>query len=292
MQVTRAFSGTLSDVGKTSNRQISWGVTGLVTGYQNKVDFINQTIADFLKNDCGVDAVYEVREGSTYKFLWIYGVPFLLSPASASANNFAFYGPLYATALNSGSTSSGSSLSTFFSAYSAGNYSFSLLFTGNPQTGFALRIRPYNTVSISYSFCFKFFKAKNLFNGANSVMWTASAPTSDYYISANGIDLLEDGSINKDSFSTALVHCQIILPTKAVVKQSNPGKLPLVPLISGVWEVQGIYQRPFGFDLPTASQASSETQVEIELSGRKFIVTNSDSPHQYYLCMGLIEVSS
>ena len=55
MQISKSYSGTVESPAVTSSRDISWGVTSKQNLYTNLVDFVNQTVAAFLHNDCGVD---------------------------------------------------------------------------------------------------------------------------------------------------------------------------------------------------------------------------------------------
>lgn len=301
MQISKSYSGTVENPAVTSSREISWGVTSKQNLYTNLVDFVNQTVADFLHNDCGVDTVYEVREGSDYKFLWIYNVPFLFTPAAVSSYSMTyFYGPLSTTALSTGQYGSSSTYhSKLFAEIptkaNGGSYDFGLVFSGNPNTGFMLRFKYYSGTSIGQTFNFCFAKAKNLLNGKDAVVWKyrSSMSASPYFNEyMNGVDLNDDGSVAADSFSASVSAFSGILNTKEVLRTSNPGKLPLVPMIvGGIWRVDGIFQRPTNFNLPVANAATMEQQTEIQLSGRNFILAAIDAVNTNYMNFGLIEVS-
>lgn len=297
MQVSKSYSGNIASVGSATARQASYGADANITTYQNRVDFVNQTIADFLSTECGVDAAYEVRAGSSAKFLWIFGVPFLFANASATSYYFGFYGPFNATVLNTGSTSSTNTpnlYSLFFPNNNSGtDYNFTLYFDGDPDAGFVLRIR-IRTAAISNGFFFAFLKATNIINGKNAVVWKYSLKNSSEYFGyyANGIDINEDGTMDLDSFSPTPVDRYVPrLSSKAIDKTSNPGKFPLVPVLFGVWQAENIYQQPGNFGLPEALTTITETQAAIEIMGRKFIITCSDSSTAAYLRidLGLIE---
>ncbi len=283
MQVIRAFSGTLPAVGSAAARPFSFGMTNTASMYTNKVDFVNQTIADFLHDDCGVDAVYEARDGSTHRFLWICDVPFFFSMAS-NVNVFTVYGPYSTTAL--GQTFS------LFSGAAAGAYSFSLAFTGNPATGFALRFKVYNATSIQTNILFRFMKATNLCNGKQSLVWVYGndATIANTIPNANGIDLNEDGSMDRDGFSSTVVAYHPSLNAKTANKLGAQGKFPLVPMLIGIWKPEGIYCHIRGFDLPEALSISTEIQTELMISGRRFINTVAESPRAGFINMGLVEV--
>lgn len=286
MQLIKTYEGVLDPVGATGVRPSSYGVAGNVTVYPAKVDFINRLIADFLKNDCGVNAAYEMRGGDTASFLWVNGAPFLFAPPTASVNYFNFYGPFYAPALVTGSGTS------FFVRATAGDYSFRLAFAGNPKTGFALRATPYYaTNSFAATLCFRFARATNLLNGRDALVWVYNNTVTNTIVSdANGIDLLEDGSMDAGSFSSPAITYLPSLNGKAVNKTSAAGKFPLAPLLIGPWKLSGIYQHVRGFGLPSALGSHVDAQCEVEISGRRFINTTYESVAAGYINLGLIEV--
>lgn len=299
MQVTKTYSGTVSLEDAAERRTISFGTSSTVSVYPSKVDTVNTIIANFLRTECGVDAWYMPKSGSTDSFLWIWGVPFLFN--IAGKNSYAaFYGPLSGSALNAGAASSpkyNAGLSTLFNG-ETGTYSFGLVFAGNPNNGFALRFKTYNSTSVSQYFAIRFMKCVNLINGLNSVVWgaenvysTNSDTTSVLLGGLNGIDLNADGTIKEDSFSNTLMAYDPLLRTKPVHHSSNGGALPLVPLCVGPYRANGIYLRPVGFGIPYAVSVSTEVQAEITVSGRSFLVTNSDSININYINMGLIETT-
>lgn len=305
MQISKEYAGNIDAVGSSSARQVSYGATGTVTTYQNRVDFVNQTIADFLSEECGVDAAYEVRTGSDVKFLWIFGVSFLFSPASSSNYHFGFFGPFNENALNPGAlnnsngTTSGSvnyhlsSYSKLFPSNTTGtDYNFTLYFDGDPGKGFVLRIK-IGTSNISNGFFFAFMKAKNIINGKNAVVWKygngGDSYSSGHWV--NGIDINADGTMDQNSSSTTAISAYYpCLLSRTVDKTSNLGKMPLVPVQFGIYEAVNMYQRPIGFDLPIAMTTVTETQAVIEVSGRKFLVTCSDNSDYTCINLGLIEV--
>lgn len=308
MQVSKLYEGNIANIGTASARQVSYGVSTTVSVYQNRVDLVNQTVADFLHNVCGVDAAYEARAGSSYKFLWIYNVPFLFCNSSSTIYYFAFYGPLYATALNPGTnsnsgTSSGVSSglvanSLFFPNNNSGtNYKFTLYFDGDPEKGFALRIKGLTYANISNGFYFTFAKAKNILSGRDAVIWKyggAVSGSAGQYV--NGVDLDENGEMVESSFSNNYINYYPTLFTKEPNKTDNPGKFPLVPMLFGAWKPENIYQRPSGFDLPAPVATTEEIQAAISIAGRKFIVTSQElSPAKVmssnYMNLGLLEVT-
>lgn len=291
MQVTKSFSGTLDNLGSSSARQVSYGATATESTYWNRNDFLNQTIADFLHDDCGVDAAYEVRAGSSNKFLWIYDVPFLFSEttiSTSSGQQSRFYGPLNGATLYY-------AVNRCFASASSNTYNFKLNFCGNPSNGFCLRFVLYGTSIPNSGYKFVFCKAKNMLTQKDSVVFKYSnvTPTSNILIlnAANAIDINEDRSIDEISFNTDHVPYTPVLQTKNAIKADSGGKFPLVPLTFGIWKTTGFYLHPKGFGLPNALAASNEVQTEVSISGRRFIVTTLDDLKSSYINCGLIEVN-
>lgn len=303
MQVTKSYAGTVALESSTASRALSYGTTATTNVYPSKVNTVNNIIANFLSSECGVDAWYGAKSGSADSFLWIYGVPFLFN-ILGNTSYAAFYGPLSGNALLNGSDGTSSNvgynrgLSKLFNG-ETGTYSFSLIFAGNPNNGFSLRFKTYGSNSISQYFMFRFMKGSNLINGLNAVVWSATSIYSNgspdiatpLLGGMNGIDLNANGTIKEDSFSTATLSYDPLLHTKAVHKTSNGGALPLLPLRVGPYRMNGIYYRPAGFNLPNSASVTSEIQAEITVSGRSFLITNTDSIGLTHINMGLIETT-
>ena len=286
MQISKSYSGTLPSVGSTSNRTYIFGVASTATVYQVKLDFINQTIADFLHDECGVDAAYEVRYGDTNKWLWMNGVPFLFVLRSNSS------GVWLSVPYDTSAPTSNYSISVF-SGKSSGIYSFSLLFAGNPRTGFSLRFKAYNSAAVAPT-GFRFMKAKNVANGKDAMVFVYGNPsinTPGVGGNANGIDLNEDGTIDPASFSGVYISYLFSLYGKDVNKNSAKGKFPLVPMMAGIWQLTGIYCHIRGFGIPAAQSCTTEMQTEIEISGRRFLNTVAEAAGGSYINIGLIEVT-
>lgn len=279
MQVTKAYSGETTP-GTSAARQISYGITNTSVVYGGKTDFLNQTIADFLHDECGVNATYEVRNGSTEKFLWINGVPFLFAVIGTYSH---FYGPYSIVAVSAVAN-------TLFSATASGVYSFSLMFTGNPETSFVLRFKNYNGSILTCPFCF--MKAENVVNGKGVLVWRANNTISGFAAtSANGIDLNVDGTMDETSFSSTATNYFPVLQSKASNKAADPDKIPLVPLMVGVWQIPGVYCHLANWNIPAAMTMTTENQTEFSISGRRFISTTTDTLATTYINMGLIEVT-
>ncbi len=286
MQVTKAYAGTLVGSNVSSSRPTQFGNTKNLAGYWDKIDFINQTIADFLKKECGVEAAYESRHGEANKYLWIYGAPFLFYQYSTSSTSFNFAGPYTSSfSVNVPGVSGYTSLS-FYSAAAARDYSFSIVFTGNPKTGFTLRFINYNAKVPNNGYYVSFIKAKNLLNQKDSVVWKAVGLKTCY-----GIDLNEDGMPDKESMPAAVLNFENRAYTEAANKAVSGGNFPLIPMRFGIWKPEGFYLFPDKFGVPAALGANTEMQTEIEISGRKFINTVPETTSYSYINLGLIEVT-
>lgn len=304
MQLRKYYNGSISALGSTRARTYSYGNTRTISQYDNKTDFINQTIADFLHDDCGVDATYEIRQGSTEKFLWIYGVPFLFSENSISGTSLTginCYGPT----IGNISVQSLSYTQRIYIFASPSNvlYNFSLVFAGNPKNGFCLRFSPYNSTSIVANTNLIFVKTKNILNNKDSVVFnypaqsfTVPGPIKNCYF----VDINDDGSpdLVNTSFSYMIGYFPhlLSLPNNLSFDFSD-NKFPLVPIMFGYCKANGIYCVPTGFGLPAAQSGTIEVQPEIEIAGRKFIVTSIDgnngsaSNGAIYINLGLIDVT-
>lgn len=293
MQISETFSGEVTLEAKTESRERSFGSTGTVSVYPSKVDTINSIIANFLRVTCGVDAYYEERDGSDYRFLWIYDVPFLLS-FSGTANNAVFYPPFGAASVST--STDGTSVSNFFSG---AKYSFGIVFCGNPNNGFSMRFKTYNSTSVSTNLVLRFMRGENIINGENGVVWNAKSiystgnqsDASPMLGGANGVDL-NNRTVSAESFSTgADMYYTPRLFTKEVHRTSNDGALPLVPLCIGPYRINGMYLHPRHFGLPAAHSLSTEVQAEVTIGDRSFLVTANESGGCSYINMGLIETT-
>lgn len=300
MQITKTYSGEITLEEKTEKREYSYGGSGTMSVYPSKVDTVNNIIAGFLRSICGVTAFYEPREGSDYPFLWIWDVPFLFT-FNGTANNVLFCPPCgaaYASTSYQRSTSSTTDVSNFFSG---NKYSFSIVFTGNPDNGFVIRFKNYNASSFSSNFVLRFMKCENLINGSDAVVWghksiysdenSDSSSVTNYMLSGmNGIDVVNH-IINQGSFSTEFIKYSPHLFTKKIHRESNDGALPLVPLHVGPYRANGIYLRPVGFGLPNSASITAEVQNEITIGSRSFVITNNDGTNANLINMGLIETT-
>lgn len=300
MQVKKSYTATV-DAGTNINRTYSYGMTNTTSTSDTRTDYFNQVIADFL-SECGVDAAYEARGESADKYLWIRGVPFLFEynyNSSVKKYGHYLYFPYCTTAVWSGCA--------FIYNGSSGDVSFSLLFTGNPRTGFCLRWVPYGTTNVDYGSQMVFYKAKNMINGRDATVWRLGTGTSSYsYVYPFYAVDIQDGIFDKDTYTVQghLADVALLLPN--IQYEQDPKKILLVPVTVANWQLEGVYKTPAGY-FPLPVNGYTEEQTEVEMGGRRFIVTsyitlpsvNANSPNNYYginlsssyLNLGLIEVT-
>lgn len=294
MQVRKIYSGALEDVTETVTRPYSFGMTATMQLNAAKTDFINQTIADFLSQDCGVDAAYEDRGSSGQKWLWIFGCPFLFTdPASTSNHKVGIYGPFSTTSLTENISS--------FEIFSSKNYSAVFQFAGNPSTGFSLFAYGYNDRQLNYGF--KVVKATNILNGRNALFYalgdqqtystsSSSQPAPPVMVAgASCVDFDETGAPDKASIGVDMPYMPYI-DTTAGMYSANSGKIPLVPIRVNLWELTGCYCYPRNWGVPVPFNAATQLQAEFEIGGRRFISTTPNSGSlSNYINLGLIEVT-
>lgn len=304
MQKIQAYNDSIT-LGSTSKRTVSYGKSTTQTLYVNKVDFFNQTVADFL-SDCGVDAAYESRGVSEDKFLWIYGVPFLFTPKSSGTSGnanetFNLYYPYDSTPAVTTSVD-------IFSAYNKNDYSFYLIFTGNPKTGFVLRNTTYTSnAPTAASIIIRFMRTVNTINGKNGLAWSSNPGTGipkDDYTSFTESDFTQyalyyhiaepiDNIIEESTYSPNTANSSIYFITRDIDKQLYPGKIPLVQVKVGeVRTVPGVYHIPSkNYQFPASESYNSILQTETEIDGRRFIVMSGYSFNTSKLNLPIIEVT-
>lgn len=303
MQKTKSYSGTIA-LGSATSRRLSYGRTNTAVSYKNKVDILNTTIANFLKNECGVDATYANKGTTTNSggnsFLWIYGIPFLYTPLYGN-DPLRLFGPLSETEICKSSTSN-----DVFSGVTSGDYNFTLFFTGNPNTAFSLRMTSYNTNTINSLMILRFMKATNSISGTDSAIWygcdvsgtTGSASTNGGLVWSTGqyIRNLYGGEISNTVLDiTGLTTMEaraamLSYPWTSEDMIKNKNKLLLMPFVAGRWKVPGVYFHPENFSLLPPATATTEIQTEMEVDGRRFIITMGSSYSGNRINMPLIEV--
>ena len=299
MQVKKSYLGTIENLGTTNSRLRMIDATNSVGQYGIITDFVNQTIANFLHDECGIDARYGIGEGSTEKFLWIFGAPFLFYAYGVSGTSMGYWE--CAGYCNSGGryvpliTNMDKKLS-FFKTPTSGDYSFSLVYLGNATEGY-LRFQSYNS---SYPSCGMLIaKTKNILRDKDSMIYscyTTSGSSNGIIRNIGTVTFNKDGSIDKqhtNNYGLTGYYQQLLTPIpQESSKQLADGNFPLVPIIFGVHKPTNMYCIPTGFNL-TAQSISAEAQTEITIGDRTFAVTAPDSNitagSQSYLCCGLLE---
>ena len=310
MQIFRQYTGEVIGT-ETAARPTCYGATGTYMCIEARREFFNQSIADFLHDDCGVDAAYEIRGGDTLKYLWINNVPFIFQFTSASTF-YLLYSPYNSNAnyLIMGNSSAESAYYVFESQAS-GNYNFGLSFVGTPDN-FVFRIRPYNNSWYnSYYTCLTFIRGESLLTGKSVSMWSKG---NAFYTSSSGtksngegkpmfgVEINDDGTPDWENFafkgssSLFAVHYIPLLSSIASVYNTGPSKIPLVPVVIGPWKTKGLYLYPSTCPtVPSAVQINTEIQTEFETAdGRRFInlvFPFNSASISYYANIGMIEVT-
>lgn len=300
MQKVKWINGTSRD-GATS-RVLSYGTTTKTSVARYMTDDVNQAIADFLHDDCGVDAVYEARGESTDSFLWIWNVPILYS-INASDSVPTLWGPFNSTNAIGSVTGAQVPMGTYPS------YDFSVIFVGNPKTAFSIRIRKEQTGTIPGQLAISFMKARDIITGKESVLFitsssatissTSSSTFSNVALAFAGastststvasmccrsaifavefddqnLPVKETSNVMGDTYAA-----QINIPITDQDILRNDGKFPLIKFQVGTREVDGVYFVPYKLiAVDSLGANNSEAQTEIEIDGRRFIHTSLNS---------------
>lgn len=272
MQKSKTYTGSIGDY-KTAGdikRPYTYGATGTISCSEKATDFFLSTVADFLKNDCGVDAAYEVRPGNEYKWLWIYGCPvFAYIISTATAIGYKCYAPfsqLATTSLSPWGLGNG----YIFSSNTTGAYNFTLYYYGNPEDVCVLYLK--NNLSTSESKTrLVVLKTVNILNDAPSVTLVGQDYNNPIYCA---YDLDESGNLIFDTEISAYPYYKgfsnILNAQKADIG-ANPGKLPLVHILFGVHYCKHMFLAPNADMIPRGGNAGTLVMPEIKMGTRTFL---------------------
>lgn len=272
MQRRNEYSGTLT-LGTAAARPVSWGNSGTVTMYASWADEMNDIIAAFLTS-CGVPAAYEMRSGDSYKWLYIYNIPFFAYPAGTNANYSVYISPpmtsydYYKAKLTAHSqiaTISGSTLT----------YRFGLNFAGLAGNGFYLRAGYYNGSSYLISSSgIGVFPCKYAANDADATAWTVLYTSgSNGYWRYNVMELTSAGKPVTANFAENEANNFVCgLPTTEPMKRD--GKFPLVNVMFGKYSAKGLYLLPLNYGVTDAKNYSVEDMTEFTVADRTFLNLN------------------
>lgn len=268
MQKIKRCTGTTSP-SSTKSYNLSYGITKTESLYASIIEKLNNEIAIFLHDDCGVDAAYESRGTDKNSYLWIYGVPFFFMQSAVSQPQSRIYGPFNADKqiiqMSGG----------IFPPTVGAVYNFFLIFCGNPETGFILRITPNQTgvenITSFSGFTLGIMKGRNFLTDRDSVIWNGVTTTfgTEYY----GCDMNSDNIIDGDYFIYERVSSNLTYSYRTNEQELNPSIFPLMPLMVGPWKMTKIYSTPTHFSLVPAQPYSSITQSEMIIGDRRFLVT-------------------
>lgn len=267
MQKSKTFVGSIGAYNTSTSRPYIYGLTSTDSMSIIATDFLCSTIADFLANDCGVDAAYEVRSGDSNKWLWVYGMPFLPNikynrTATATSISSPYGGSSNACFLYNGS-------STIFNSYSTGDYNFTLYYYGNPEDVCVLYIKGNYGTSGTGRFCV--LKTKNLVTGGSSVTALNQNSSSGIY-AAYDLDtsgaLVWDSSIAANAYPKGYTN---ILNLQYPDASKNSGKLPLVNMVLGIHYCEHAFLTPNADMVPAGVTIGTLVQPEFTVGDRTFI---------------------
>lgn len=254
-------------------RPVYYGGAVAVSNVTVESDMWCQEIASFL-SACGVNAVWEAREGNEYKWVWINNHPCLFYKTSHDAVLKVAFGAggskTFSTSTNTSSTVANVVLS----------------FCGNPKGWFILRIF---TSSIDYGDAIAIgsvvsrISAKSFF-AFEPVSYTASASQNYTAIFWNETNAFYDAAAtNKISPNS--------IPKLPLLTADIGDKIPMVMVeCSPYFVVPGVYVMPKGYpDIPEANLRTSMYQTEFSIGGKKFLSAANSSSGNYFK-FGLIQL--
>lgn len=296
MQVTRHFSGVFNS-GSTKAFHYAYGSSSTTSLYEGVVEELNQIVADFLANDCGIEGVvYEARGTDTQKYIWIFDSPILfLYAVSSNIPYVVMYMPYANNVLINTSTSTRLAVST-----SDWTYSFYLYFSGNAKSGGLLRFSTYaGSVPIAAG-SFFINKLLNICTGKDAVY--VSCPAFFTLTTYMGYKYIWDTDENDEVLITKGFAFNTLLNT-ANNAWNFGEKYPLIPLYVGPYKFLNLYyfvaNNASGFRPPDGNRLTVEVQTEFSLDGRQFIsyyftnfgAATSTASGASFASMGLQEVT-
>ena len=287
MQKIQTFSGKIDALGASANRVYSFGHTNTLPSYDSHTNLMNESIASFLKS-CGVDAAYEIRADADpkNKWLWIEGVPFLLIKGSSSSGYLTLRYP----STGENIWSSGVNL---FNSYNGEQYNFRLGFAGKAKHAWILRVGLYNSATFNGTYTLFFYHATDIVDGGEARVYGKFATSI-----SNGCSMVMQaaklsGAYVKtvDEFATEEAPLQFWGGLSTKFGEFAKGKFPLIPMTYGPFLLNGVYRYIGGMRLPQGAPATSDSQTEAQIGGRKFLVTSIENPSTSYYNTGMIETT-
>lgn len=275
MQAIKIVS--ISETSTSTTRPIRVG-SSAATNYLIVSDLWNETVATFLA-ECGVNAAFEVREGSEYPFLWIDDFPYLLTRGTASDQTLRCHTP--------------GNISLKINIFDGGVITkvrtMGLVFNGNPKGWFTLRFFDENFTESSGFVGFgitqsmvslrKYSVISLLVSNTNKDVISYPNESGSHYISEY---MSIDREVSELDISSVSVAPEFI-------KSDFGIKFPLIPItsvLSGVTLVDiGRYRYVNAQNLPSYKNWDILYQPEFELGGRKFWLSSRslDAPDQFSL---------
>lgn len=268
MQRRREYSGTVTVGSSTESRPWAWGSSGTTTFYTAWTDFLNSTIAAFL-TECGVSASYTQKSGDSYKWLYIYGIPFFAYAGSSTPYTIILVPPFASSTYNGGWLFNNSSL--IYRSGTTVTYNFGLNYAGKAESGFYLRAG-YSSGGLYYisGSGIAVIPCTSVSNSADAVAWIKSYSTSSNAAwQANVMELTSGGLPVTSNYDQTVFNYVCGLSTKEVMK--NDGKFPLVPMFFGKYKAKSAYLLPLNYGVPQSAGYTAENMTEFSVASRTFL---------------------
>lgn len=275
MQRQKIYRGTIT-LGSYAERSSVYGTTTTASMYASHVNWLNACIAEFL-SECGVEAVWTNGD-----WLRIWGLPLLFYNVRNSSY-LRVYAPVHGDSLFSveaaipGVSTSGTEMC------------ITLYFTGNP-TAFYLRFAGYSYLYPMSGACLRVVRGKNVLNNKDCIALCGGVGTSTsqgpgYWYLYD----MENGQIASSPLNA--YGAPIYNMCGAQHHTENPRVYPMVPMPIGPLYNQSLWMIPANMELPLARTNIEAVQTEVNLGGRKFIITGADNNYSSsYVNMGMIEL--
>lgn len=249
-------------------------------------DGLGNIVEEFLTNDCHVKNIVRIPTLSTaittqsVNAVCIFGIPITFIMTASTSSN---YSAQYRVALPDGIGFEGSAITisaTMTGAPGYIDYDFYLVFTGNPESAFTLRVVPYNANGGGTTATSELFvaKAHNIATKQEMTAFAYRATSGGTIGTVHYANIKDDDTYGKlidmNTYSHSnTVSIAPVLETTANDLALTENQIPLIHLKANNILFDGLYQTPRNFGLPETSQNNVIIQPEFKTGGKKFIQT-------------------
>lgn len=287
MQIAKEITGSFTDVAGNGNLCVNYGtsattnVLGSAVATHSVRDQLADIVEKFLKNDCGVN-VRRIQShptsAGTISCVVIFGVPISFVPVASATKDYTmqykvgfpmgngFELPTSTPALSSGQSGAPSTVP----------YKFSLVFTGNPESAFVLRLVNYGASATNTMELF-IAKGVNLVSERDAVVFSYAISSTGKLGSVHYANLkdTDDGQlIDLDTYSYSdTVTLSPVLETTEADAEAVGNRIPLIHNAVKFISMNDVYVTPRNFGLPTPATNTVISQPEFIVGDRKFIQT-------------------